>query len=678
MKIKITSERNFEIRGTAGTEKENNVVIMEFEFPEEIQDYVKYIEFEIDENNKVFDLIQNDKYTLTSAITKYQEVKAQVVAKKDTDVWKSKMFELKFNKSVNADHEIEDEEQIDILNTVIERVQAIEDDIEELNEKIEHIEIGGYDDTEVRELIQENTDSINNLETIKQDKLVAGANITIENNVISSTGGGSGGTSDYSDLDNKPSINNVELVGNKSLNDLGIQPKGNYVVDNNYVHTDNNFTTEEKNKLSGLSNYDDTEIKQDISDLDTNKADISEIPDVSNFITNAVNNLLNYYLKSETYTKQEVNNLLGQISTLQFQVVNELPQTGNSKYIYLVPSTNPKTKNVKDEYIWTNNTWEQIGSTQVDLTGYATESWVDSQISNFLTSSQIQDLITRSLTNYYNKSQVDSALGNKVDKETGKVLSTNDFTNIYKSNVDSNTSARHTHSNKTVLDGISSTDVANWNNKSNFSGSYNDLTNKPTIPSEVTESTVSSWGFTKNTGTYSKPSGGIPKIDLANDVQLSLGKANTAIQSHQDISGKQDTTDNTLTTTNKTIPSAINEVNSIAKGANQALSFSNYSTMITVFNSLANNIYNVGQNVMIVTLEVLDLWISGIESTSQAYTYTTDEAFTTALNTNGYLQVGYYKLSALETQKVDLTDYATKNYVDNLFNSIIDGDEVSY
>lgn len=34
-----------------------------------------------------------------------------------------------------------------------------------------------------------------------------------------------------------------------------------------------------------------------------------------------------------------------------------------------------------------------------------------------------------------------------------------------------------------------------------FSGDYNDLTNKPTIPSAVTESTVSGWGFTKNTGT---------------------------------------------------------------------------------------------------------------------------------------------------------------------------------
>ena len=51
------------------------------------------------------------------------------------------------------------------------------------------------------------------------------------------------------------------------------------------------------------------------------------------------------------------------------------------------------------------------------------------------------------------------------------------------------------------------------------------------IPDAVTEQTVSGWGFTKNTGTYSKPSGGIPPTDLSSDVQTSLGKADTALQS---------------------------------------------------------------------------------------------------------------------------------------------------
>ena len=38
-------------------------------------------------------------------------------------------------------------------------------------------------------------------------------------------------------------------------------------------------------------------------------------------------------------------------------------------------------------------------------------------------------------------------------------------------------------------------------------------------------------------GTYSKPSGGIPKNDLAEAVQTSLGKADTAIQSNPVMTG---------------------------------------------------------------------------------------------------------------------------------------------
>lgn len=129
-----------------------------------------------------------------------------------------------------------------------------------------------------------------------------------------------------------------------------------------------------------------------------------------------------------------------------------------------------------------------------------------------------------------------------------------------------------------------------------FSGSYNDLTDKPTIPAKVsdltndsgyitgytetdptvpswakqpnkptytasevgalpsttvipptvTESTVSGWGFTKNTGTYSKPSGGIPKTDLTTAVQTSLDKADTALQEHQSLANYVQTTDSRL------------------------------------------------------------------------------------------------------------------------------------
>ena len=41
----------------------------------------------------------------------------------------------------------------------------------------------------------------------------------------------------------------------------------------------------------------------------------------------------------------------------------------------------------------------------------------------------------------------------------------------------------HNHSNKSVLDGITASKVSSWDNKSNFDGNYNSLTNKPSIPS---------------------------------------------------------------------------------------------------------------------------------------------------------------------------------------------------
>ena len=133
-----------------------------------------------------------------------------------------------------------------------------------------------------------------------------------------------------------------------------------------------------------------------------------------------------------------------------------------------------------------------------------------------------------------------------------------------------------------------------------------------------------------------------------------------------------------LQSTISAIQNTANTAKSIAEGANQSLSFSNYQAMITAFNSLANNVYNVGQNIMIITLNVPDLWISSIESTSSAYTYTTDEAFTTALATNGYVQVGYYRLSALETQKVDLTNYYTKTQTDTLLSAKVDKSSFVY
>lgn len=57
---------------------------------------------------------------------------------------------------------------------------------------------------------------------------------------------------------------------------------------------------------------------------------------------------------------------------------------------------------------------------------------------------------------------------------------------------------------------------SDWNVSDTNSDAF--IKNKPSIPNEVTEATVSGWGFTKNTGTYIKPSDGIPASDLASGV----------------------------------------------------------------------------------------------------------------------------------------------------------------
>ena len=178
----------------------------------------------------------------------------------------------------------------------------------------------------------------------------------------------------------------------------------------------------------------------------------------------------------------------------------------------------------------------------------------------------------------YSGEEVDGLLdeiGNKVDKVDGKQLSTEDFTTILKqkldglSNYDDTTISQAVEKLRTDLDALVSGDtttaIKTFNEVIAFldgisdtedlsgiiasieqqiagkmdsvtlakvatSGSYNDLSDKPTIPSAVTENTVSGWGFTKNTGTYSKPSTGIPKTDLANGVQTSLNNADSSIQ----------------------------------------------------------------------------------------------------------------------------------------------------
>lgn len=80
------------------------------------------------------------------------------------------------------------------------------------------------------------------------------------------------------------------------------------------------------------------------------------------------------------------------------------------------------------------------------------------------------------------------------------------------------------------------------------SGSYNDLNDKPTIPTKTSELTNDSNFATTSqvNAKYTKPSGGIPKSDLAVSVQTSLDKADTALQNAPVTSVNGQTGDVTL------------------------------------------------------------------------------------------------------------------------------------
>lgn len=281
-----------------------------------------------------------------------------------------------------------------------------------------------------------------------------------------------GGIADYDNLTDKPKINGVELQGNKTSSELGIATKtselendSGYItnaVDDlvNYTKTSYlgslaskdtvDYATEVTNKpfipssTSDLTNNGDgtsafaTEsyvethggkidkiqkngVELPISNKTVNvtvPVATSEITNDSGFIDNTVNDLANYYLKSETYTKTEVQNLLSGITTITYSIVSELPTASVdtyfnvSKTIYLLAITGSGS-DYYDEYITVRSgvegsytySWEKLGNTQVDLSGYVQKTFTIAGI-------DMQDNIT--------KSELQSALdfNTKVDKTT--------------------------------------------------------------------------------------------------------------------------------------------------------------------------------------------------------------------------------------------------------------------
>ena len=291
MKYKIIKNRKLvQDEKFAGYNKENRAEKLEFEIPDTLKDYAVTINFQTDDNN-FYDVLDDNIYVLKNNLTKYNQVNFYLEFKKqlsenEYEIVKTEISRLEFNDSFDVDKEIS-EEEITVLDKVIvkannatNRANAIAEDLEnkvatdyyrgatgEIGPQGPQGPQGIQGEQGIKgdvgpQGLKGDTGSagadakINGVNTLT---IEAGDNITLdqEGSTLTINSTASGGTSDYTDLTNKPSINNVTLSGNKSLNDLGIQPVGNYALE-------------------------------------------SEIPDVSDFITKDVNNLTNYTLKTNT------------------------------------------------------------------------------------------------------------------------------------------------------------------------------------------------------------------------------------------------------------------------------------------------------------------------------------------------------------------------------------------
>ena len=152
----------------------------------------------------------------------------------------------------------------------------------------------------------------------------------------------------------------------------------NTVTDANYVHTDNNYTLGEKQKLQGLENYNDEEIRGLIAQA--GKIDVIKVNGTAQTVTNktveiSVPTNNNQLANGAGYqTADQVNGLiasaLGDIQGISVSIVQTLPATGETGILYFVSNPEGENPNSYDEYIWLGTTYEKIGAVDLDLSGY--------------------------------------------------------------------------------------------------------------------------------------------------------------------------------------------------------------------------------------------------------------------------------------------------------------------
>lgn len=202
------------------------------------------------------------------------------------------------------------------------------------------------------------------------------------------------GTGDYESMTNKPRINGVELVGDKSLEELGIPIlPDNIVTDADYTHTDNNLTDALLEKLDGLSNYDDTALREALTseiirakevegDLDTAIRKVAS--DLSTFITGDpdADNVINRWQEVVEFLSgmTEDKDMAGVLLDLKKQILAEVTSI-LSGYYTSGQIDDRFVKKIKGKGLSTNDLTDELLSKINGLSNYDDE-WVRSEIAS--------------------------------------------------------------------------------------------------------------------------------------------------------------------------------------------------------------------------------------------------------------------------------------------------------
>ena len=191
---------------------------------------------------------------------------------------------------------------------------------------------------------------------------------------IETSGGGEGGTSNYNDLTNKPSINNVPLVGNlrtvnlkltdSSLTEEGVPAEAKTVGAK---------LAEQSTSLTAVK--EELTKKANISDIPTK---VSELQNDSNYQTDTdVTTTLTTYA-TKTYVGEQISSA----DHLKREIVTEIPspETADKNTIYMLKIESATGNDKYREYLLIDGTVQCVGDTSVDLTDYAKKTEIPTSL----------------------------------------------------------------------------------------------------------------------------------------------------------------------------------------------------------------------------------------------------------------------------------------------------------